>query len=237
MSLTLSCSDLNSKADFKNSDQKKNSNTQNNTAEADLNADEKQPDLKQAARLNAALGIGYLDQGDVVRAKEKLFKAIGFDKNSLEANTALAFFYERIKDYPEAEIYHKKSLKISKASQNYGGTYNNYGAYLCRQNRYSEAEAQFIKALEDKAYSGTSDVYENYGLCAKLFKDYNKAERHLKTALDQNPSKYHIFMSLSDLYRLENKTDLAQAYEQKYKELALQAEHLNSEPEKNFDKN
>lgn len=183
--------------------------------------------LTQAAHVNAALGISYLKQGDVTRAKSKLLKALELDRHSPEVNAGLAYFYEMVKDYSEAESYYKKTIKLSKKIKKYGASHNNYAAFLCRRNRYKEAQSYFNIALADKKYVGTADVYENYGLCAKNHQDDVQAEACFKKALDHDPSKYTVMKALSDLYQKQKKPDLAKSYAEQYE--ALLREFSNGE--------
>ena len=51
-----------------------------------------------AAKTNVELGLEYLSQGQVARAKSKLIHAAKLSPNLPEAHSALAYFYERAGD-------------------------------------------------------------------------------------------------------------------------------------------
>ena len=43
---------------------------------------------------------------------------------------------------------------------------NNYGVFLCRQKKYTEAIIHFLLATKDPAYLHVSDAYQNAAHCA-----------------------------------------------------------------------
>lgn len=147
-------------------------------------------DLKKAAELNAQLALGYLEQGDVARAKVKIMRALRLNSRSPTVQSALGYFYEQIKEQKEAEVAYRKAIRLSRAKdQNEQGPfYNNYGAFLCRLQRYEEAERAFEMALKDKSYPNTGAVYENKGRCALLSGQTTLAKQYLQKALDYEPS-------------------------------------------------
>ncbi len=75
------------------------------------------------------------------------------------------FFYGKTGDLPKAREYYSKALTYSGHA---GAQLNNYGAFLCRQGQYAEAEQYFLKATKDLKYDHTAGAYENAGLCALI---------------------------------------------------------------------
>lgn len=174
-------------------------------------------ETKKAALVNVELGLGYLNQGQVARAKSKLTHAVKLAPNEPEPHSALAFFRERVGDVKEAEKSHKKAVKLGKAK---GQVYNNYGAFLCRQGRMKEADTAFKTALSDKEYPRTADVYENAGVCAKKSTDFEAASHYLKTALQQDPRRATALLELTDLNLQQGRYQDAQSYLKQYKLMA-----------------
>lgn len=117
---------------------------------------------EQTALLNVELGLGYLEQGQRARAKTKLTHAVTLAPNLAETQGAMAYFREMVGDTIEADRLHRQAIRMASHK---GAVYNNYGAYLCRQARYLEADDAFQRALKDKNYARTAEVYENAGLC------------------------------------------------------------------------
>ena len=141
---------------------------------------------KAARDYNILLGMGYLKQGDNPRAKFKLVSALNLDPSSAEANSALAYFYEKTAETETAANYYAKALSLAPKS---GAQLNNYGAFLCRSGKYKEALSYFLKAVKDLTYLNTAAVYENAGLCAKEIPDDKKAEVFFAKALNQDPRR------------------------------------------------
>ncbi len=146
--------------------------------------DDENSKAAQAAEINVKLGLGYLQQNNVPRAKEKLLLALKQDPKSAAANSAMAYFLERSGDVKDAEKYYQKAIKVAVVK---GGPENNYGTFLCRQSRYDEAQKYFHKAAADTTYANTDQVYENAGLCAMLNSDTYTAEQYFVKAIKINP--------------------------------------------------
>lgn len=154
------------------------------------------PEYRKAALTNVELGLGYLSQGQVVRAKSKLTQAIKLAPEIPETHSAMSYFLEMTGEYREAEKQHRKALRLSDSK---GAVYNNYGAFLCRRGRFKEADRAFNEALEDKEYSRTAEVYENAGLCAVRAATVDKARHYLSTAVRRDPHRASAMLELADL--------------------------------------
>jgi type IV pilus assembly protein PilF len=139
--------------------------------------------LQEASQINVRLGLGYLQQGNYPRAKEKLLLAAQ-QNVSQSSYGALAYFYERTHDNKLAAEYYQKAIAL--APEN-GAPHNNYGAYLCRTGEYVAGDQQFKLAVNDTKYVNSASAYENAGLCALLVPDKAKAKIYFEKALQQNP--------------------------------------------------
>ena len=150
---------------------------------------------QQAAKINVELGLRYLAQGRRMRAKEKLLLAQS-EYETAQTNAALAYFYEQVAEPANAERFYQKAISLD---PQVGAPHNNYGAFLCRQKRYQEADAEFNKAIHDPHYLNTAGAYENAGICALMIPDTQKATDYFTKALQQNPS---MPTSLEEMARL-----------------------------------
>lgn len=175
------------------------------------------PDYHKAALVNVELGLGYLSQGQIARAKTKLTHAIKLAPSLSEVRSAMAYFWEMTGEYKESEISHKKAIRLAKQK---GAAYNNYGAFLCRQGRFTEAERAFMRALEDKNYARTAEVYENAGLCAGQAGDNQKAMHYFKTAMMRDPAASKALVELASLSLEAGELIEAQQYLQRYRAIA-----------------
>ncbi|CDZ78285.1 type IV pilus biogenesis/stability protein PilW [Legionella massiliensis] len=175
------------------------------------------PKQHNAAVYNTQLGLAYLKQGDRVRAKRKLIRALDLAPKSADTNAAMAYYCEKTGELSDARNYYKRALSLA---PNSGAQLNNYGSFLCRQGSYKEAESYFLKAVKDARYLNTAGAYENAGLCTALIPEYTKAEYFFAKALEQDPQRAQ---SLYELVRIElkqNHANKALAYIKQYQKLA-----------------
>jgi type IV pilus assembly protein PilF len=170
-------------------------------------------DLKKAAEFNAQLGAGYLAQGQIERAKEKLEKALDQNANSALANAAYGLLQNQLGDSKKADKYLKKALAIEPQNPEYN---NNYGTYLCSVGRLKEAEERFNKALRDPLYPTKEYAWTNLGTCALKIPDEAKAESYFRKALDLNPHFGSALLQMASLYERKGNPRAAYAYVQKY---------------------
>lgn len=147
----------------------------------------------KASEINTQLGLSYLNQGDVQRAKRKLLTALEQAPKSPDVNGAVAYYFEKTGEKSKANEFYHKALSFS---NNKGPQLNNYGAFLCRQGHYQQAESFFINATKDTHYVNTAGAFENAGLCALAVPNIAKAEFYFKKALEQDPKRQKSMIEL-----------------------------------------
>lgn len=180
--------------------------------------------LPRSAKYNVQLGLGYLEQGDVERAKDKLLKAINQAPRMPEAHYNLAHFYYLIDEYEMADQHFRLAIDYAQDSGNnasvLGTARNNYGVFLCQTKKYKEAEQQFFLAIDDSNYIDTASAYENAGLCAQQAGNKQLAYNYFDKAVKQNPLSSKSLIELSE-YSLEQKDYVkAKTYMQRYNQIA-----------------
>lgn len=119
------------------------------------------PQAIAAARI--ALGLAYLAQGDNVRAKQNIDRALEVMPDSLSAQLALTYYYEKVGEIDKTKRAFATALKRHPHS---GDLLNNYGAFLCRQHQYADSLYYFDQALVTPNYLDLAATYENAALCA-----------------------------------------------------------------------
>ena len=178
----------------------------------------KKTDLSKAASYNVQLGLAYLKQGDRPRAKKKLLTALEQEPKSPDVHSAMAYYFEQISEPVQAEKYYLKAISLA---SNSGAQFNNYGAFLCRQGDYKNAEQYFLKAVNDLHYIHTAGAYENAGLCALSVHDIGKARHYFTKALNQDPSRKVSFYELIKLETKNGQNTEAYALLRKHPDLVL----------------
>ncbi len=153
--------------------------------------------MDQAAEINTRLGVGYMQQGQNALAREKLLRALDQNPRYAPAHRAMAELYVRLGDPDEAENHYRRSLRLD--SQN-PETRNNYGVFLCDQERYSEADRQFRRAAQNRNYSTPEFAWTNAGVCARLDGNDDKAEEYFRNALRVNPGFHSALIEMGELH-------------------------------------
>lgn len=169
------------------------------------------------AEVHTQLGIGYLREGKLEQAHNRLQRALDADPNYSTAHNAMGLLQEQLKNPKEAEKHYRRAISLNPTDS---AAQNNYGTFLCRQGRYEEGDAQFIKATENPLYQSPERAYANAGVCMKLAGDYDKAERYLRKALQINPKIPQALIAMSELSYDKDRYLAARAYLQRYLEVA-----------------
>lgn len=172
--------------------------------------------LRTAAEANVQLGVGYLQQGKYDLALAKLEKALEQDSSLPSAHNVIAVLYERLNQPDLVERHYRRALSLAPDD---AGTHNNYGRFLCMQNRLREADKQFLIALKNPLYQTPEVAHTNAGICALRVPDKAKAEGHFRSALKANPRYREALIEMAKL-TLEQENYLpARAYLQRYLEV------------------
>lgn len=178
-------------------------------------------DLQRSAKYNIQLGIGYLEQGDVERAKDKFLKALKQAPKLPEAHYNIAHFYYLIEERDLADQHFNKAINYSANNEQggYGTACNNYGVFLCQTKQYDKAYEQFSKAIDDPNYADSASAYENAGLCALQSKDKNLAVQYFNDAIKKNPLAGKSLIELSQFSYDKKDYQKAKTYLQRYNQI------------------
>ena len=190
-------------------------NNSDNTSDALRQSREKHN--PKAAAINVQLGLGYLEQGNMERAKKKLLLALQQDAQSSRANQSMAYYLEKTGDKSGAKHYYQEALYYAPHD---GAALNNYGAFLCREKDYQEADRYFLQAVADHNYLESPGAYENAGLCAQADKRYEAAIGYFERAIAQAPNRLTSMMELARLYQQQGRPDNAMKILENYETLA-----------------
>lgn len=132
-----------------------------------------------AATTNVELGLAYLHQGDVVRAKSKLLLALDQSPNDAMVQDAFGYFLEVTGRSELAEEYYLRAIHFAKDR---GAAWNNYGAFLYRQKKYQSAMKYFLLAAQDLHYLQVATAYKNAGYAAKKLHQEQLANQYFDMA-------------------------------------------------------
>jgi type IV pilus assembly protein PilF len=176
-------------------------------------SDKEQARLKEAAKLNVELGVGYLNEGDLELSKVKLERALEQDPELSSAHWSYALLQMRLGDKKLAEKYLKQAIDLN---PNDARARNNYGFLLCNEGRVEEAEKQFLLAARNPLYKTPAVAYTNAGLCLLKIDGREKAERYFRAALEATPSYAPALYQLAKLTFEQGKYLQSRAFMQRY---------------------
>jgi type IV pilus assembly protein PilF len=157
---------------------------------------------KTAANYNLQLGVAYLNNQNIKRAKEKFLLALQQAPNWPPALEGMGLYLETTGEPELAKAYYLKAIKLDPKT---GRSHNNYGTFLCRQKHYPEAIEEFKLAVSDPAYLNTAEAYENAAMCAELIPEKTLAHEYYEKAYYRDPLRPLPLLKLAG-YLYEEKT-------------------------------
>jgi len=150
----------------------------------------------EIAMTRIQLGLGYLKMGNTTQAKLNLEKAKRIAPNLVQVYTAFAHYYDQVGEADLAINSYEKALAIKSDDAD---TLNNYGVFLCSQNKVDEAEKQLLKAIAVPSYLLVSQSYENIALCQLKVNNFAKAEKYLKKSIEHSPNNTSAIVQMAQL--------------------------------------
>jgi type IV pilus assembly protein PilF len=140
---------------------------------------------RDAATYNVQLGVAYMNQGDLARAKDKLDRALSEDPNNADVHSARAMMYERMNDLPKADDEFRTALRLAPHDPK---VINNYAVYLCQNGRTDEGVKRFMEAAHNALYATPEAAYTNAGVCLRAAKRDDEARGDFTRALQVRPN-------------------------------------------------
>jgi len=187
--------------------------TQNYENNAESPVIESDSTHNEIALTRISLGMGYLNMGNTTQAKLNLEKAKRFAPNLTQVYTAFAHYYDVV-DEPEqaiAAFEHALSLNAHDAD-----TLNNYGVFLCKQEKYAASEKYMLQAIAVPSYLLVSQSYENLALCQLKDNNFEKAEMYLAKSISHSPNSASALVQMLRLQYAMGNYEEAQVYLRRY---------------------
>ena len=150
----------------------------------------------ETANLNMQLAMGYMEQGNLEVALQKITRALEADPRSSDAHTVAAVLNERIGEVEKAEGHYRSAVRYSPRD---GGVLNNYGTFLCKTGELESAEQHFLRAIESPFYQTPEVALTNAGNCVSKVPNVDRARQYYRRALDFNPRYADALFQLAKL--------------------------------------
>jgi type IV pilus assembly protein PilF len=149
-----------------------------------------------AAAYNVQLGIAYMNQGDLERAKDKLDRAVTQDPDNADVHSASATLYARLGESDKADSEFRTALRLAPHDPR---MINNYAVYLCQSGRTEEGVKRFLEAAKNPLYTTPEIAYTNAGVCLHNAKRYDDARTNFMRALQVRPNYAEAQYQLANL--------------------------------------
>ena len=162
-----------------------NANTSSGSTTQSASRSPTQAQREAAARVNVQLGLGYLQQGNLPIAKEKLDRARMEDPDLPEIHGAMALLDARLGKDKEADKEFREALR---AMPHDPATLNNYAVFLCSHGRPDEGVRNFEQAAANPLYPTPWAAYTNAGVCLRAAHRDSEAAVKFDRALRSNPA-------------------------------------------------
>jgi type IV pilus assembly protein PilF len=151
---------------------------------------------ESAADINLRLAQGYLEQGRLEIAQDRINRALVLEPRSPKAFTLMGVLQEKIGDVTAAGGFFRRAAEVAPRT----GVYlQNYARWLCRAQRYGEAEAYFERALADPFYDTPNLALLNSAICARSSGDRDLAESRFRTVLQRQPEHAEALFQLASI--------------------------------------
>ena len=129
-----------------------------------------EPDAtRQRAMRRLHLASAYFEQGQNDVAQQEVRAALQIDANYAEAYSLLGLIHQRAHVPTLAQQSFEKALQLATQPPVHGAglaaIQHNYGWFLCEQNRFSDAHAQFAQALAQSGYRQVGKTQQAIDFC------------------------------------------------------------------------
>lgn len=168
---------------------------------------------EEAAVANLNLGVAYYREGRLELALERLESSLRQNPRLADAHSTIALVYDQLGETDEAENHYRRATQLEPDNP---AAANSYAVFLCRNERWNDAERQFMRAARNPRYPTPEAAFTNAGICARDSGDGASAEGYFREALARNPNYPDALFNMTEL-SFENENFLqARAFTQRY---------------------
>ena len=156
-----------------------------------------QTDFQKRAQIRLQLAIGYFEQKQYPVALDEVKLALVADPNFVDAYSVRALIYMAMGETRLAEENFQTAMRLSPNNPDIN---NNYGWYLCQNDRVAQSIAYFDAALKNRSYQSPGKALNNAGMCSLKLGDLAAAERYLTQAFQLDPGNPSTNVNLAKTY-------------------------------------
>lgn len=164
---------------------------------------------REASKVNTELAAGYMREGQIKVAVEKVRRAIAFDDSYGPAHHVHALLMARLGEEDKARESFARAVRLDADNADLA---NNYGGFLCSQGEYERAQAMFRRAYSDPLYETPGFALANSGRCYHDAGQSAEALAQFRRALDKGARQPAALLGLARaLYQTGEPQEAAEA--------------------------
>ena len=151
----------------------------------DLVTQSDETDQRRRARIRLELAAAYYTRGDLKTALDEVKQVLVIDDAFSDAMELRGLIYDLLGEPQLAEESFRRAAQMDPRN---GSVLHNHGWYLCRKQRFLEADSLFDRALLLPSSVATSKTMLVKGVCQMRNGRMAEAEKTLARAYEQDPS-------------------------------------------------
>jgi type IV pilus assembly protein PilF len=151
---------------------------------------------EEAAQAYLELGSGYLERGQPAAAVDALNRALEYRPRLADAHTVIALAYDQLQETELAEDHHRRATQLSPTNPI---PQNAFAVFLCRQDRWDEAQPYFRRAIDNARAINPRGWMFNAATCARSAGDSEGEENFYREVLAMNPADVSALRNMIDL--------------------------------------
>jgi len=162
----------------------------------DIQTASDQTSANKRATIRLRLATQYLEARQYPVALDEVKQAINIDSTLVDAYHVRALIYMGMNENALAEDSFRTALSMR---ENDPDVLNNYGWFLCQNQRYAEAKATLQRAVQAPSVNGPVRPLTNLGACEMRNGDMASAEKNLQTAYGYDRNDPAVLTNLAQL--------------------------------------
>lgn len=170
-------------------------------------SDETEADRRAHVRLE--LAAAYFSRGQLETALDEVKQALAARPDLPEAFNLRGLIYAGLGEPKVADESFRRALQLNPRDAD---AMHNYGWFLCQQQRYADAEAQFARALAHPTYRDVLRTQLAQGVCQARAGRLEEAERTLLRAYEMDTGNPFVAVNLSEVLMRRGDFERARFY-------------------------
>lgn len=168
-----------------------------------------EPDTRRRARIRLELASNYFENGQTAVALDEVKQALAVDPTYADAFNLRGLIFMRLNDLAQADESFRRALALRGGDPN---LQHNYGWLLCQQQKFADADQQFVRALASPAYMARAKTLMARGLCQSSAGQFTEAEQSFLKAYELDAANPVVGYHLASLLLRRNELSRAQFY-------------------------